>query len=97
MSIDANICVIWRNSKCQSGVSRVSLTPSHVGPTAAIVAATAEGVATKADIDVETLEQRLFEEREALATTTVGEVMFGATARPSVLSVEASRNPTDRQ
>lgn len=41
----------------------------------------AAGVATKAQMDVETLEQRLIAERDALAATTVGEMMFGAIAR----------------
>ena len=65
----------------------IVLTPSHIGHTAAIVNVMAErieaaGVATKAQMDVETLEQRLIEERESLAATTVGEIMFGAIARP---------------
>ncbi len=64
----------------------VVLTPSHIGQTAAIVGAMANrieaaGVATKAEMDVETLEQRLIKERDTLAATTVGEMMFGAIAR----------------
>lgn len=64
----------------------VVLTPAQAGHTAAIVDAMAErivaaGVASLAEMDVETLEERLIEERRASSATTIGEMMFGAIAR----------------
>lgn len=64
----------------------VVLTPMQAGHTAAIVNAMADrivaaSVATRAQMDVETLEERLIEERRASSATTVGEMMFGAIAR----------------
>ena len=65
----------------------IVLTPQQAGQTAPIVKAIADridaaGVATHTEMDVETLEQRLIDERRSLAATTVGEMMFGAIARP---------------
>lgn len=64
----------------------IVVTPTQAGHTAAIVDAMAErivaaGVATRAEMEVETLEERLIEERRAFSATTVGEMMFGAIAR----------------
>ncbi len=40
-----------------------------------------QGVATEAEIDIETLQDRLMAEREAAKTTYIGELIFGAWAR----------------
>ena len=65
----------------------IVLTPQQVGQTAQIVEAIADridaaGVATHAEMDTKMLKQRLIDERRSLAATTVGEIMFGAIARP---------------
>ena len=61
-------------------------TPTQIAPTAEIVRLmlpriTAAGVATVAEIDVETLEDRLNVELAAAESTSIGEMMFGAIAR----------------
>ncbi len=40
-----------------------------------------QGVATEQEIDVDTLDQRMFDERVKADTTSVGELVFGAWAR----------------
>jgi hypothetical protein len=41
----------------------------------------AHGVATEAELDVATLDQRLLEERTAAGATYIGDLVFGAWAR----------------
>ncbi|RKI20562.1 class I SAM-dependent methyltransferase [Corallococcus sp. AB030] len=61
-------------------------TPTQAHPTGAIVRAmipriVKHGVATEAELDVDTLEQRLTEERVKAGATYIGELAFGAWAR----------------
>lgn len=61
-------------------------TPTQSHPIAQIVRLmlpriVSHGVATEAEIDIETLESRLLEEREKAKTTYIGELIFGAWAR----------------
>lgn len=61
-------------------------TPDTQYPTAGIVRAmlpriVRQGIATEAEIDIDTLEQRLDEERAGANTVYVGEMLFGAWAR----------------
>ncbi|MFV2053337.1 class I SAM-dependent methyltransferase [Aliiroseovarius sp. YM-037] len=77
-----------------AGCSRITIsaeavveTPTQAGLTADILKVMlprieAAGVATAREIDVETLEQRLAEERRSSGATVIGEMVFGAIARP---------------
>ena len=61
-------------------------TPDDTGPTATIVKVMedrvkAAGVATSAEMDVGTLQERLAEERRSSVAITIGELVFGAIAR----------------
>lgn len=61
-------------------------TPTQMAPTADIVRVMlprieAAGIATAADIDIDTLEARLRDEVAATGATRIGEMMFGAIAR----------------